>query len=170
MHFGVIEFGNDDFIFDPDVSGDSRFTTDELEIRGGSDLSEYFNVKHEAVPGMIVAIDPSSKGGLQLSPTANSKLVVGVISGANGIETGMMMGQVGSIADGDTPVALAGRVYVKVNNENGDIIPGDFITSSSVPGIGMKVSNVQASQGAIIGKAMTAPDEKGFALVLVNLQ
>ncbi|MEM9545788.1 MAG: hypothetical protein AAGA77_07440 [Bacteroidota bacterium] len=167
---GVIEFGDNDFIFNPDVNGDSRFTTDELQIRGGSDLSEYFDINSEAKPGMIVAIDPTSEGGLQLSSEANSKLVVGVISGANGIETGMMMGQVGSIADGDTPVALAGRVYVRVNTENGLIQPGDFITSSSIPGEGMRVKNIPQSQGAIIGKAMTYPDSNGFVLVLVNLQ
>ena len=154
-------------------SGNARIITDELEIKGGSDLAEYFNIKDErnkVLPGYIVSIDPSNKGGLILSNSSFDKKVVGVISGANGIKTGFMMSQDGSIADGDFPVALTGRVYVYANNENGNIQPGDFLTTSSEPGIAMKVDDIQKSQGAILGKAMTEIDENGFVLLLVNLQ
>ena len=83
----------------------------------------------------------------------------------------MMMGQKGTIAYGDFPVALAGRVYVLSNEESGAIMPGDFITSSSVKGYAMKVKNIKDAQGAIIGKAMGKRDPTtGYVLVLISLQ
>ena len=48
------------------------------------------------------------------------------------------------------PVALSGRVPVKVSNENGEIKPGDFLTSSSIPGVAMKATK----PGQVIGKAL----------------
>ncbi len=50
------------------------------------------------------------------------------------------------------PVALVGRVPVKVNLEGGDINPGDRITLSSVPGVGMKAS----TSGMTIGVAISS--------------
>ena len=119
---------------------------------------------------MVVSIDPASTGRLEVTKTAYDRKVAGIISGANGVETGLMMGQRGSIADGDYPVALSGRVYVYAKQEGGDIKPGDLLTTSSTPGYAMKVQDYNKAQGAIIGKAMTTIDENGFVLVLVNLQ
>jgi hypothetical protein len=82
----------------------------------------------------------------------------------------MLMSQSGSIADGDYPVALTGRVYVFACAEAGEIVPGDLLTTSSRPGYAMKVTDYQKAQGAVIGKAMTSIDENGYVLVLVNLQ
>lgn len=153
---------------------DARIITDELEIKGGSDFAEHFDIIEEEaltpVPGMVVSIDPASTGMLEVTKTAYDRKVAGIISGANGVETGLMMGQRGSIADGDYPVALSGRVYVYANDEGGNIQPGDLLTTSSTAGYAMKVQDCSKAQGAIIGKAMTTIDENGFVLVLVNLQ
>ena len=66
-------------------------------------------------------------------------------------------------------VTLVGRVYVKVNKENGDIKVGDPITSSSMPGIGMKADK----PCKIAGYAMQDAgfDERGNAEILafINL-
>lgn len=48
-------------------------------------------------------------------------------------------------------VGLAGRLPVKVSTKNGDIAPGDLITTSDIPGIGMKATD----PGRVIGKALT---------------
>lgn len=154
------------------IAGKYRVSTDEVEILGGSDLSEYFDVKSESVvkPGMLVSI-AGEGGSLAITNEKRDKKVVGIVSGANGIETGLMMGQRGSIADGDTPIALTGRTYVYATTENGTIEAGDFLTSSSTPGYAMKVKKHRKSKGAIVGKAMTSLKEgNGFVLVLVNLQ
>ena len=154
------------------VGGKTRVSTQEVEILGGSDLSEYFDVKSASSvkPGMLVSI-AGEDGTLAITSEKRDKKVVGIVSGANGIETGLMMGQRGSIADGDTPIALTGRTYVYATTENGPIEAGDFLTSSSTPGYAMKVKRHRKSKGAIVGKAMTSLKEaNGFVLVLVNLQ
>ena len=95
----------------------------------------------------------------------------GVISGAGGVQPGMMIGQEGTLADGEHPVALTGRVYVWVDATRGAIKPGDLLTTSPTPGHAMKVANPARAQGAIIGKAMTGLKAgKGLVLVLVTLQ
>lgn len=157
------------------MNGDGRITTDEIEIKGGSDFAEMFDIKTDSKnairPGMLVSIDPHQPGELKVTAESRDKKIVGVISGANGIKPGVYMGLSGSIADGAFPVALSGRVYVYANKENGQIQPGDFLTSSSIAGQAMKVIDLSTNQGAIIGKAMTPlNDQSGFVLVLLNLQ
>ena len=159
---------------DGSVSGSGRITTQELQITGGSDLSEQFDVLtagQTVEPGMVVCIDPRNPGQLVASTAAYDRTVAGIISGAGGVKTGMMMGQAGTKADGKHPVALTGRVYCMVDASNGPIQPGDLLTTSSTPGHAMKVTDHQKAQGAIIGKAMTTLTEgKGLVLVLVSLQ
>jgi len=121
--------------------------------------------------GMLVSIDPSSSGQLTLTTEAYDKKVAGVISGANGVKPGMLMGQKASIADGAYPVALTGRVYVMADASKASIKPGDLLCSSSIPGYAMKAKNNRKAKGAVIGKAMTALDAgQGYVLILVNLQ
>jgi len=76
---------------------------------------------------------------------------------------------IGSIDDNETsavPVALSGRVPVKVNTENGPIKVGDPLTSSSTPGVAMKATKA----GAIIGTAMNdfSGEETGQILVFIK--
>ncbi|MEM9834807.1 MAG: hypothetical protein AAF944_29575 [Bacteroidota bacterium] len=154
-----------------DVDGNARVTV--LEITGGADLAEPFEVAGESIieAGTIVAIDPANAGQLKVASTAYDKTVAGIISGAGDIKPGMVMGQDGSIASGEHPVALTGRVYAKVDARYGAIQPGDLLTTSDTLGHAMKVSDPNQAQGAIIGKAMTALEEgQGLVLVLVSLQ
>jgi len=164
--------GTDTIRLQADFNGEGRITTQVLEITGGSDLSENFDIQTpDAVPGMIVSIDPAHPGELAVSTRAYDRAVAGVVSGAGGVKPGMLMGQRGSKADGKHPVALTGRVYCFVDADAGAIQPGDLITTSATPGHGMKVNDHDRAQGAIIGKAMTGlASGKGLVMVLVNLQ
>ncbi len=161
---------------DADFNGDGRITTQELSITGGSDLSEQFDISAAAganvEPGMLVSIDPKNPGALVLSTGAYDKTVAGIISGAGGVKTGLMMGQKGTKADGKHAVALTGRVYCYVDATEQAIEPGDLLTSSDKAGYAMKATDAARSHGAVIGKSMTAmaKGEKGLVLVLVNLQ
>ena len=161
-------------ILDANGSGEGKITTQVLQITGGSDLSENFeiNAEQDALqPGMIVSIDPQNAGELTLSQTAYDKKVAGIVSGAGGVRTGMLMGQKGTKADGQYPVALTGRVYCWVDATLNAIAPGDLITTSDIPGHGMKVADHTKAQGAILGKAMSPlKTGKGLVLVLVTLQ
>ncbi|HKX62257.1 MAG TPA: hypothetical protein VJS65_10440, partial [Verrucomicrobiae bacterium] len=148
--------------------------TQVLQITGGSDLSEQFDIKpihDELKAGMIVSIDPENPGRLLTSTRAYDRTVAGVVSGAGGVKPGMMMGQQGTAADGKHPVALTGRVYCWVDASHRAIQPGDMITTSDTPGHGMKVTDHSLAQGAIIGKAMSSlASGRGLVLVLVSLQ
>src|SRR5206468_1234262 len=140
----------------------------------GSDLSEQFDIaakESKPEPGMVLCIDPKHPGKLRVSDRAFDRTVAGVISGAGGVEPGMMMGHAGTLADGKHPVALTGRVYVQTDADTAPIEPGDLLTTSATPGHAMKVTDPAKAQGAILGKAMTALGKgKGLVLVLVTLQ
>jgi len=64
-------------------------------------------------------------------------------------------------------IALVGRVRVKVSTENGPIELGDYLTSSSVPGVAMKA----AGAGKVIGMALESynSEEIGLIRVFVDL-
>jgi len=155
---------------------DDTIITPTVYITGGSDLSERFAVKPSEdlaapEPGMLVCIDPDNPGKLEVSRTAYDSRVAGVISGAGGVQPGMLMGQAGTIADGDNAVALVGRVYCWADADYGAIQPGDLITTSDTPGHAMRASDREKAYGTIVGKAMTAlPEGQGLVLVLVGLQ
>jgi hypothetical protein len=159
---------------DYNETGESRVVANVVEITGGADLSEHFDVAEgtgAVSPGSVVCIDPGSPGDLRLSTEAYDRKVAGIISGADGVKPGLLMGQKGTEADGDYPVALTGRVYCKVDAQFGAIAPGDLLTTSPTAGYAMKVTNHTEAQGAILGKAMTALEAgQGMVLVLVSLQ
>ena len=158
----------------PVVQAFETTITPILQITGGSDFSEMFDVRSEQKiePGMLVVIDAKNPGSLMLSSKVNDRRVAGIISGAGGVKTGMTMGQKGSIADGKYPIALTGRVYCFADASTSAIEPGDMLTTSSTIGHAMKVKDPNSAAGAMIGKAMTElkQGEKGLVLVLVNLQ
>ena len=126
----------------------------------------------EVTPGSVVCIDANSPGELITSSKAYDRTVAGIVSGAGGLNTGLLMGQEGVPTHGKHPVALTGRVYCKVDATNAAVVPGDLLTTSSTEGHAMKVTDHAQAMGAIIGKAMSSLDEgeTGLVLVLVSLQ
>jgi len=166
--------GTETITLNADYNGEGRITTQVLQITGGSDLSEQFDINSSSQtlePGMVVSIDPEHPGQLRLSTQAYDRNVAGVVSGAGGVKPGMLMGQVGTPANGKHPVALTGRVFCQVDARYGAVRPGDLLTASDTPGSAMKVTDSAKAPGSIIGKAMTALESgKGLVLVLVSLQ
>lgn len=159
-----------------DYSGDiwvsNNLSTATLTIRGGADLAEPFNisVNNKSVPGAVVVIDDQNPGQLKISERPYDTHVAGVISGAKGVNPGIQMHQQG-LLEGGKNVALTGRVYVQADASNGEIRPGDLLTTSSTPGYAMRVSDHARAAGAILGKAMTGLNQgQGMVLVLVTLQ
>ncbi len=157
-----------------DVEGWTR--TEVLEITGGSDIAEPYDIapygQSEPTPGMVVSIDPDRLGKMRVSGVAYDRKVAGIISGANGVKPGLTLTQEGTVADGALPVASVGRVWCWFDaGAGGPIRAGDLLTSSGTPGHAMKASQRDRSQGAIIGKAMSAlSTDRGMVLVLVSLQ
>ncbi len=161
--------GNLTIELDAEFGGRGRIFTDELQING-ADLAENFDINADnVVPGTVVSIDPNDPGKLVVSNSAYDRTVAGIVSGAGGVKPGMYMGQRGTIANGEHPIALTGRVFCLVDESNGTIEPGDLLTTSPTAGRAMKVTDHAAAQGAIIGKAMSRSKD-GMVLVLVSLQ
>lgn len=106
-----------------------------------------------------------------MASQAYDKTVAGIVSGAGDVQPGMLMGQAGTLASGQHPVALTGRVYCRVDAQYGAIQPGDLLTTSPTAGHAMKATDSGKAQGAILGKAMTSLETgMGLVLVLVSLQ
>ena len=151
------------------VSNTGKVWAPVVQIYGGADLAEKFATSQAAEPGTLMVIDPDNPGQLKPSTSAYDSKVAGVVSGAGGVTPGMTLSQ--DVLGGDTPIAIAGRVYVKAEAFSNPIKPGDLLTTSDLPGYAMKAADRSLAAGAVIGKAMTGLDSgTGLVLVLINLQ
>ncbi|MFH1111344.1 MAG: hypothetical protein V1790_19425 [Planctomycetota bacterium] len=147
-----------------------RVSATVLEITGGGDLAEKFPVSEKVEAGMVVEIDPNNPGQLRLARGVYNRRVAGVVSGANGLSAGAILGNLPG-SENSPPIALTGRVWVHCDASNGAIQPGDLLTTSDTPGHAMKATDHSKAQGAVLGKAMTSLSEsRGLVLVLVTLQ
>ena len=117
----------------------------------GADLAEVYYSNAHLTPGTVLTLDPSIDAGVQRSSTPYANNMVGVVTTRPGKVLGDSTRQGTGIP---TMVALSGRVPVYVSSENGQILPGDPLTSSSTPGVAMKATGA----GNIIGIAMTGFD------------
>jgi len=153
-------------------NGEGVVTTDRtnskcISITGGCDIKEDLNSNENLEAGDVVIIDAENEGQIKKTSTAYDKKVAGVISGAGGINSGLSLSQEG-VMEGEYPLAMVGRVYVKVI---GKVEAGDMLTTSTKSGFAMTAQKRKKSHGAIIGKAMSANDNgEGLVLVLLNLQ
>lgn len=151
-----------------EVAGTAR--VDVLEI-AGADLAEKFPMSEPAGPGTVVVIDPQRPGYLAPSRLPYDRRLAGVVSGANGLSAGAVLGQC-TPEPGAQAVAMSGRVWALCDATDAAIAPGDLLTTSSRPGHAMKADDAARSHGAVLGKAMSnlARGQVGYVLVLVNLQ
>jgi hypothetical protein len=149
---------------------DSAGTT-VMELGEGLDVAEGFDVvdvKKDIKRGTVLIIDRDNPGKLNVSSEPYDSKVAGIVAGANGIGSGVRMGA----GQFDHDVALAGRVYCNVDATEAGVLPGDLLTTSSLPGYAMKAADYERAKGAILGKAMQGLEQgkKGQILVLVTLQ
>jgi hypothetical protein len=178
-HGGVVGIndGGGAAVYGKSIGGDpaTRFAgyfDGRVGIAGGTDVAERFSSASEQTiePGTVVAVDAAHPGKIHPSAAAYDRTVVGIVSGAGGVEPGLVLHQSGMM-EGPHVVAITGRVYVKATAANGAIVPGDLLTSSDLAGYAMKATDRDQAFGAIIGKALTGLDKNtGLVLVLVNLQ
>ncbi len=115
-----------------------------------ADLAENYISSQPLEPGdVVVKADDDNNLSVVKSSDANQQQLLGVISTKPGVT-------LNSEAKPDTlhpyvyPLGLSGRVPVKVSTENGPIVVGDVLTSSSIPGIAMKAKKA----GTVLGKAL----------------
>jgi len=152
------------------IDANGELTANVLNLLGGADLAEPFPTDSKSIPkGALVVIDENRPGNLCISKTAYDTRVAGIVSGANGVNPGVILSQ-DVVMEGDQRIALAGRVYALADASSGAIKPGDLLTTSDIPGHAMRVADPLRAHGTIVGKAMTRLDDgRGLVLVLVNL-
>jgi len=145
-------------------SGD--LATDGNITANAWDLAEYTPTKDNlGEPGDLMVIDADNTEQIRLSDKKYEPLIVGVIS----TKPGLIMGSGGlQNPPKGKLLTLAGRTLTKVSIENGPIAVGDSITSSDIPGVGMKATR----SGMIVGRALQSwnSPEMGKILVMVNPQ
>ena len=126
----------------------------------GIGIANYLTVNNNKVEdGDIVSSTPK---GYFLSTIAYDTQITGVVTKKPAISLK---------TDADSkgyPIISTGTVHVKVAGTAGAIKKGDFITTSSIPGVGMKVSH----NGYVLGQALedvSFAHEKDVKTVLVSL-
>ena len=113
----------------------------------GADLAERYMSQESLENGTVVAIDPYNNHGVKKTQYQYQRDVIGVVSTDPGFVTG-------AYTENSYPIALVGRVPVKVSTENGMIKTGDTLTAASLYGYAMKAT----VSGRVIGKALESVD------------
>jgi hypothetical protein len=144
------------------VTGDVR-----LE---GADCAEEFGIEADdsLEPGTVMVIAENERLRQCLEPYDTK--VAGVFSGAGACRPGVILGRQPSV-QARIPLALAGKVYCKVDALYSPVEIGDLLTTSPTPGHAMKALDTSRAFGAILGKALRPLiGGRGVIPVLVSLQ
>ena len=134
-----------------------------------ADLAEYYATGELLEAGDVVSVSNEkltlngkeivTKGVLRKSNSAYDKNIIGAISTTPGLILGSYDSSEKSL------LALAGRTPVKVSAESGPIDIGDYLTSSSTPGVAMKATE----PGVVIGRALETAEGAGKIEVLIGV-
>jgi hypothetical protein len=130
-----------------------------MEVNLGADLAELYNTDDASVSvGDVVSIDPSLPAGIKKTTAAYDSRILGIVS----TNPAILIGGGERAGKTSVPVALSGRVPVKVSAENGPISAGDMLTASSTPGLAMKATKA----GPVLGIALDGFGGSGQGEVL----
>jgi hypothetical protein len=162
-----------------------------------ADVAEYiYDTNSNSEPGDVVIADPLNKISIIKSAKPYQSSVLGIISTKPMMTLGNELVMDESTHDPlvnakpSARLALTGRVVAKVTGENGPIIPGDLLTTSSTPGHAMKWSLLDVTKAkdfeemktilaenerrrnAVIGKAIESFSGSGTGniMVFISLQ
>lgn len=134
----------------------ARFWGKSFQITAFDIAEEYPTLDTSLEAGDVVSISQSANNPQPLVERSSKSYdpnIIGIVSTEPGVNLGSW-----EESQDTRPVALAGRVPVKVSTENGPIEPGDPLTSSSTPGVAMRACG-------LTGESSEASDEGGKAYV-----
>ncbi len=120
-------------------------------MTGAYDLAEDYPTRDDALAATdLVSLDTTEKGFVRKSVGKNDRDIIGIYSE----NPALRLSQKDAHIDGAraVPIALAGRVPVKVSLENGPIKIGDYITAGSAPGVAAKA----VKPGRVVGRALSS--------------
>ncbi|MFA9262801.1 MAG: hypothetical protein ACEQSB_05665, partial [Undibacterium sp.] len=118
-----------------------------VPLTGGADLAERYYSNETLQAGEVVAIDSLLEAGVKKTTGRYQRDTLGIVATQPGII-------LGTDAENDYPIALVGRVPVKVTNENGPIYAGDRVTTASRPGHAMRATQAGRVIGQVLGDAV----------------
>lgn len=136
-----------------------------------ADLAEYYVTGDKTInEGDVVTISNTrvlgdnseevvTQGALRKSLASYDQKLIGIISTEPGLTLGSIDGDSGT--HDKRVLALSGRVPVKVNGEGGPIHIGDYLTSSSTPGVAMKATR----PGPVVAIALENYEESEVAKI-----
>ncbi len=142
---------------DGNVYGEAAFNS------SGADYAEYFkSADPSLLPGdLVVASQEASASAVIKSNSPYNSKILGVISN----NPSVVGNSAGGSHSGDPNYALVGivgQVSTKVSSENGSIEVGDYLTSSSLPGVAMKATK----PGQVVGKALENYSDSGIGKIM----
>ncbi len=130
-----------------------------IVIDTGADLAEIYTTRDSGLEaGDVVSLDSTLKTGVKKSSGVHGEHAIGIVS----TRPGSLIGGVNREGVGAVPVALSGRVPVKVTTENGSIHAGDYLALSSTPGVATK----SIGAGLVIGEAMESYEGEGVGMIM----
>ncbi len=138
----------------PDGTRKCHITTAGTFV-AGSDFAEALPARGQRElyePGDVLVMSIDGKG-VQKTTARYSRRVVGVYSTRPAV-LGAEKGGVTRVDPDDIPVAITGIVPTKVSTENGPVLVGDLLVTSSRLGYAMKATNPRQMLGAVVGKAL----------------
>lgn len=119
-----------------------------MEVNVGADIAELYGTNDASISmGDVVSVDTTLDSGVAKSAAPYDSRAIGVVS----TRPAVLMGSDKREGINSVPVALAGRVPVKVSTVNGVIKAGDYLTTSDIAGVAMKATEA----GPVIGQAIS---------------
>ena len=141
----------------------------------GADFREMYAADTDLEMGDVVVLSntfvTTSDGNvipkLSKSTSTYQTRLVGIISNSSTNSDFNSIGHNVSNEDNPLPLALSGRVLIKVTNINGDIHVGDKLTSSNLPGVAMKATEEGPTIAIAMGDYTSAAT--GTVMAFVNI-
>lgn len=124
-------------------------------------VTQGYNSDQPLQRGMMVKLKKDDPGKIEPVTTDNMDQMHGIVVDANDAPVTV------SAEGHKTFVATSGHFDVLVTNQNGPITIGDYISVSSLPGIGMKADD---KQGIVIGKALAVFDGNNNTIGKLDLK
>lgn len=113
----------------------TNMTLGDCAATGQADLAEFYDTDNTPEPGDVVIPKAGIEYGVTRSSSIGQGNAIGIVSTNPAADT-IMGNNVKS--NSRQPVALAGRIPLKVSLENGPIVAGDLLMTGSEPGTAVK--------------------------------
>ena len=160
---GGSTLGSQDYFFNRIYAGT---LSSKNSIIAGFDLAEEYYSNDNLVTGEIVSIttpDKNRNNQVKRADKKDKNIPIGIVSTDPGL---LLANWRDEDRENMYPIALSGRVPVKVSMENGPIKPGDRITLSSEAGVGAKA----ITSSNTIGIALEEATVSKKITVFINLE